>query len=468
MKVTELIVENENGETATLDRKAYIAHIVEAHEVKAYTTENSSTEPADVVNYILKSLEKGADIDAEFASEHTELIQVVEGHFKATTGSKEDAKAKKEEEKAKKEEEKKAAAEAKEKEAALALETKKEFVTSVSEGATLAAAELKSEFEALKDGLPEGVELTSKGHGLGLVFGENVNKASIANTLGYFQQKSINSSFLINQLQFLIGDAISAAVAKGVFSTEKEAAAFIQETIASNFGKDYNASSLSQYKRMAERTPVEFRNPEVQPTAYLLVAGMAAPRKGDKETEEQFKKRLAGFKKDQSDLQKKLGSGEITKRGDLVKPVNEILIRHGLKEAPSNEPKVSVNENLLDYFHATLALESFVGIHDDQPDAALYQKGKDIFPVTREELQKIKDEAFANLLNVLYTNKKLGLEPADYIRGKIQKISQIEVGKSQEGKPMFEDKKTWVPVYPVPFFEVEEEATEEAPAETAE
>ena len=92
---------------------------------------------------------------------------------------------------------------------------------------------------------------------------------------------------------------------------------------------------------------------------------------------------------------------------------------------------------------------------------AQYKNGTDIASLSEEQLQEIKNEAYGRLVNLLYSNPKAKLEPADYFRGYVTQEKEVKVADGQDGKPIKELQKIKVKVYPAPFFEVEKE---ESPA----
>ena len=466
MKLEKLIIANETGETGELSRADYIKHIVKTQEVKPYTNEETGETPADkVVLHILKAKEGGTDVDPAIEGEYSELVALIEADVARTSGAKADKAKQKEEEKAKKEKEKKEREEAEAaKKAELAL-TQSVFAEKVAIGANLAEQEFAEEMKALKDSLPDGAKVVAHGSGYGIEFASDATKETIGQALGYLMQKADNSSFVGNQLHFWVGDTIGVAVARGIYATAKEAAGSIAKLLSEKSGKTIEAPSLDQYKRMAERTPVEFRNPKADPTAYLALSSMKAPRKDEagKETDENYKKRLEAFEADRAAVQKQLAVGELTKRKEVMPLVNELLVKHGMRQAADpNAPVISLSQNLQIVFHASFALENLLGAHKE--NIVIYKDGDKLVEVTKKELEDLKEQAMGNLMNALYTNEKLSLKPADYIRGFVNKETEIEVAKDANKKPIMEKQTIKMPVYPVPFFEKPtEEKPEEAP-----
>jgi len=465
MKLDKVIVINDEGESAEMTRADYIKYMVKTYEVAPYVpTEEgqATTKPEGVVTHILRSFEEGQEVNEAIKSDYAELIALVEADYSSTVKVKESKKAEAARLKEEKEKEKeKLAAEKKAKEE-LMVQTQLSFANNVAAAADLAAKEFITEVEELKNGLPEGVEVVRQGSGYGLSFAKEATQETIGQTLGYLLQKADNSTFIGNQLYFWVGDTIGTAVARGIYDTAKAGAAHIAKVLSDNSGKVIEPASLDQYKRMAERTPVEFRNPKADPTAYLAISTMKLPKKGDNESAEDFKVRLDAFEADRAGLQQQLAVGEVVKRKDIMGKVNEVLIKHGMREAPSDTPTLSIGQQLQVYFHASLALEELLGVHKE--GIIMYKEGNNIIEVSEEEMQEKKDSAYANLLNALYTNEKLNLTPADFIRGYVPKQVKVEVAKNAEGKPIFEEQTVKNLVFPSPFFAV---PVAEAPAPAA-
>lgn len=468
MKLTQVTIQNEEGETSKVDRKDYLRAIVKEHSVEGFSTEELGETTADkVVGHILKALEGEQEIDDIITDRYSELVELMTEDYKRSAQSSADKKAEKAAEKeAKEAEKKKREEEEAAKKLALAA-TQKEFAVSAAEGASLAAQEFKTEIESLAQHLPKGVTVKSSGSGYGLEFGDDADKSTIGQTLGYLMQKDNNSEFIGNQLTFWIGDTITKTVSLGIFATAKEAAKLIAEVWSEKSGKKIEPASLDQYKRMSERTPVEYRNPKADPTAYLAISTAKAPRKEEKETDAAFKKRLGAFDKDREELQKKLAVGEIIKRKEMVPLVNDMLVKHGMKDAPDPNapPAVSLTQQAMIFFHTTFALEELLSVQKE--GVVMYKENSDLIEITQHELEEMKASAKAHLVNALYSSEKQSLAPKDFIKGYVLKEIMVEVAKDGDGKPIKESQKTKCPVYPAPFFQrPEEKKDEEAKDET--
>ncbi len=463
MKLENITIVNEAGETGTATRADYIKLVLKENEVKPLESEENGTTPAEkIVNYVLKAVENGQEIDGEIASEYGDLIKRIEADVERTSKAKDDKKKEAEEAKAKKEQEKKEREEAEKKKAEELKLTQAAFVEKVAAGADLAAQEFAEEIKTLSESLPEGVKIVQSGSGFGIEFGSDASKETVGQTLGYVMQKADNSSFIGNQLHFWLGDTISVAVARGFYSTAREAANHISEVLSTKAGKKIQAPSLDQYKRMAERTPIEYRNAKVDPTAYLAISAAKAPRKGEGEKDEEFKKRLENFNSDVADIQKKLAVGEISTRKETLPLVNTLLVKHGMKkEEDPNAPQISVSAQMAIVFHTTFALESLVDVHKE--GLAIYKDGDTLHEVSREELEEKRSVAMGHLMNILYKNEKLSLTPADYIRGYVEKTANVKVADGQDGKPVMEQQTVKNMIYPVPFWSIEKTIEAEAP-----
>jgi len=465
MKLNNIKTKNEAGEVGEFPRAEYIKHIVASQEVKAYETEeNGVTPPNKVVDFILKTIEGGQEMDPGLASEYGALINVIEADVKLTAENAEDKKAAAEKAKAEKAAElaaKKAKEEEAKKELALGQDA---FAKSALAGATTAAEEYKEEVADLIGSLPKGVDITKEGNGYGVKFADDATKETIGQTLGYLHQKSENSNFIGNQLQFWIGDTIKVAVERGIYSTASEAGKHIAGVISAATGKEVQAISLDQYKRMAERTPIELRNAQADQTAYLAISQMKAPKPDKGEKDEAFKIRLDEFTKDREALQTKLAVGEITKRKDILPEVQKVLVKHGLRKAEEENPGLSVGQLLTVFFHASFALEDLLGAQ--KPDVVEYKDATDVITVTKEKLEETKADAYAKLTAAFYTSAKDGFKPEDFIRGYVEKIVPTKVGEDADGKPIMQDEKVKNIVRPRPFFESPKKDEAPAPAAT--
>jgi hypothetical protein len=448
--MNKITIENEAGETATLTIKEYYTHLVKECNIEDFEAEENQVVPAiKVAKHIVSAIIEGRDIDAAIKSAYVDACVTAEEDI---ASSKDDSEIKaaeaKEAKKAKEKEkdDKDAADDAKRK---LAIATRDEFVASVASGASEATSSFAEELKELALDLPDGVSLSQDGSGFGLKFADGSSKEVVGKALGYLIQKEMNSSFIGNQISFWIGDTISNAVERGIYGTAKEASEHISSVLSESLGRNIEASSLPQYQRMAERTPIALRNPKADPTAYLAISSMAMPKKASNETDDGFKARTEEFIKDRTEIQAKLGNGEVSKRKDVLPLVDSALIKHGLRQAPSTEVTVSLTENLKSFFHASFGLDDLLNVHSE--GIAQYGHGGQVYSLTKDQLETIRDEAFDNLVLTYYSDKARGIKPEDYIRGFTNKTTKVE-SKDDDGKVTSKDAVTKAKVYPKAFF----------------
>jgi hypothetical protein len=358
--------------------------------------------------------------------------------------------------KAKKEQEKK---EADEKAAVLA-KTQQTFMANFDEGAKLAYDEFKNELDILKGSLPDGVTITEDNGGFGVTVAEGATAETIGSALGYMNQKSENSDAIKGQLQFWIGDLVNISVAKGIYANGAEAGRDISKQLLAKSGKSLSPSIIDNYRRMSERTPVRLRNPRADMSSYLLVSNMKTPKKGDKESEADFKTRVEQFESDREQLQTKLAAGDVKSHKDMKPLVEKLLIERGIKEAPSDTPKLSLVDYLTIYFQTSVALSDFLDTHTE--GVVEYKKGEKIHTLTKDQLQEQFDDAKANLVNVFFKDKKGTYDFAALVRGYTEQEKEVIVNVN--GDAVKQKTKVKTEVYPHPFWDIIEEAP--APAAT--
>jgi uncharacterized protein YidB (DUF937 family) len=448
--MNKLILTDENGEAYEVDAKEFKATCIKDFNVEAIEDEelNGEVSPKAIVDHIFKAVANGKEIHEKISEAYPELVDHITS---SVTGTKElsekkkaDAIAEKEAKAKAKEEEKKQ----KEEQAAQLALRQGEVAESLAKGVDVAAEEFAGEVKDLIAKLPEGVKIVQKGAGYGIEIAEGVTEATIGGAIGYLMQKATNSDWIASQIQFWVGDMTIKLVDTGVFDTAKAAAKSLSELLEKNYGKSLTAGNIESYKRMSERTPVEYRNAKADPTAYLAISNMKLPKKGEKETDASFKKRLKAFEKDREEIQSKLADGSVVKRKEILPLVDEVLLKHGLKESTADKGP-SITQLLAQFFHATFGLNELLDIHTE--GVAEYQ-GPDskVYPLTKEKLEELRDTAQAGLVNVLYKTKNA--EPADIMKGFIETEIKVEVSKTDKGKPIYEKEKQKVKVYPNAFF----------------
>lgn len=424
--------------------------VIKQFKIKTFNNEELGGEvkAEDAVTYIVKTVSGGKELEPEMVNALPEVVafitEAIETSKSLLEAKKNAAANEKEAKKAAREAEKKAE---EEKKAALA-KRQGEFVNVVAQGAGLAADEFIQECKALGAGLPEGISISGKDGRFGIEVAKGSSEETIGKALGYLAQKSENSTFLGNQLQFFVGDIVIATVENGVFSTAKEAGKAINKMLEEQ-GKRLTIGNIDSYKRMAERTPVTLRNPKADPTAYLAISNMKTPRKDDKESVADFKKRIAKFESDREALQTKLANGDIIKRKDILPLVENVLIDNGLMEKKSEDNGPTLSQMLAIFFHTSFAVDNLVGLH--KKGVATYQNGEKLEDVSEADLIEMRDGVLANLSNALYSGKNFTSE--EVIRGYKKTTKKEKVSDDADGKPIMEEKTVKVPVYPPLFCE---------------
>lgn len=445
----KLTIENENGEKATIEEKDYVKMLLKEFEVPALDTENGSYKPDKIVAHIVKKLLDKKEVDDSISGDgnYDELIERVESDISRSEElSEEDKKNKikdKEAREKRKEEEKKK----KEEEAAQLAKRQEVSAVKITEGASVARDEFVRELESLKQQLPSTISLVGEGSRTTIKF-EEASEEDLSRTFGFLTQKATNNEWLNNQVQFWIGDIVNSLTARGVYKTQKEAG----EVVGKLTNSSYSPSAISYYAKMADRTPVELRNVEAQPTAYLLIANAAIPKKGDKETDADFQKRLASFKEGRKELQEKLSSGEITTRSGIEPHVEQFLLDQGLKK-PKDPNVVSTSDLYKQLYHSTVGLNHILGVHEE--GVAIYNDGENEHRLTEEQLTQIQSDSIAALNNIFYSNKKISATLRDYEKGFIiqKKTKLVKKGEDGAAKEEIEEQ---IKIFPAPFWDTKE------------
>lgn len=463
-KLDTLIAVDENGETFELDQAKYIKKVIKDYNIKTEKIGDMGDVPAEqLVKYLIKTADEDQDVEEAVLEKFSEAWETIKADVLRTKEGNKDLKAKAESDKKKREAEEAEAKKKREEEEAKLSVVRGGFAEKFVEGVRGADAEFLAEVTNLAQSLPDGVSVTEANGGYGIKITEDTSAETIGSTLGFLHQKSVNSDQLKGQAQFWSGDLINASVDRRIFPTAKEAGKFLHESLA-KVGIELSPAILDNYKRMAERTPIELRNPKVPMVNYYKIAMMPLPKKGSNETQEQFKERVQKMEKDREALQLRVHSGEFKKSTDVATEIDKILVEHGLKKkADPNE--VNIVEQKEIFLHASLALEDLVGSGGEE-DAVVYKQGDKTFTVTKEELTERRDAAKAHIVNYYYANPKKGITYKDLVRGHV--VVEKEVTVKTASGPVKQINKVKTPVFPEPFWDVKDdegEKAEETPSE---
>lgn len=463
---TLVLTNDESGENYEVSRKDYEKQVIAKHEVKGMTNTESGKEvsAATIVEHIVKNVMKDVDIDEAIANEYSELIDAVKSDIKQHTENVEKAKGNKEAEKEAKKKEKEEEA-AKEKAAAEERAKRQEgFLAEAKTGADTAAGEFKETAKQLIENLPPSITLVQDGAGYGLNFAEDISDEDLSRGFGYMLQSAQNNQFLANQLQFWLGDMVILFLARDLFQTAKEAGAAVNKLLPPS--QQYAPSIMDQFKKMSERTPIALRNPHASPSAYLALANVKLPKKGDKEDQATYEKRLASFKEGREEMQKKLATGEWTTNKEVKAVLEDFEVKHGLKEKKSEEI-IPIGFYFKQLYFAERGLE-LVGAQGVK-GKTVYRDGDDKYELTEEELTDLRDGARSKLDAVFYSSNKDGYTFKDYLEG--QFIQKVKGAKADgKGGAQKTEEEVAVPLFPKVFWEIqktEEEKPEEKKEEAA-
>lgn len=439
----------------------YIKGIIEQFGVKDIESETQGKIPAKkAIKYFVNTLFEEKDLDPSLSeiSEVAEALNKIKEDVQRTKANAKSAADKAKEEKEAKEKAK-AEEKARKEQEAKELAVKQEgFVAKVNEGYDKALDEFKGELENLKEGLPTTISIGVTGAGAGAVLSDSATVDDIATGIGYLFGKAEGSKMLGQQLQFIVGDLAGAAIEKGIYPDSVTASKAISADLEKN-GKRLAPNSIDVYRRLALRTPIEVRNPTVDPSAFLAITQVNPnPKKMDGETDEAFNARKEKLASDLRALQEELKEGKIKTRKEILPKVLEVEYNNNLKERPSADKAPSPTQNLINYFLSSLALESLDGIHEEGEIHFLGEDGKSIVQVKTEDIEKLKEEAYNNLLNIYVKTKKV--EAKDILRGYVIETKNVPVGTDGDGKAITEPQQIKTNVYLRAFFPIDSEEAE--------
>lgn len=472
MKLDTIIIANDEGESNEVPKKDYIKGITKELEVPDYSGEDGNDVPAEkVVDSVIKAVSAEKEVPDDIQDQYSELIARVTEDVNNTKEYMNKKKSEAADEKERKKKEKEEAAKKKAEQEALVKKRQEDFFGALDEGADKAQEDYTRELANIKEALPEGISVNKKGDGFGIDISDKVTDVQLGSAIGYLYQSTENSQFLTNQVQFFIGDLAAAAVTRGLFKTGLEASKTISKNLEEQ-GKRMSPAAIETYRRMSQRTPVEYRNPKADPTAYLELSKIKRPKKGEKEKQDVYKDRVERFEKDIQGIQEKLAKGEVVSRKDVQPLANEVQYNHGLKERPDpeEESKLSVTDMLRIYFLSDVTLKNLIGIYRDKDNKIV--KGQACFMnkennskvwVTKEQIEELRASVSSELQNVFMSSKDASIE--DYMNGFVKTEVKEAVGTKPDGTAMTEKRQVEKPVYLPVFFQIEEEHEEVAEPE---
>lgn len=467
-EIKSILTEDTEGNEFEAPLDEYIGAIITEFDIKSINSESQGTIPAKkAVKYLVTTIAEEKELDPEIAKLEAlvDAIAKIQRDVDRTKANAKSAADKAKEEKEAKQKQKEEEAAAKKEAAEKLAVVQGTFVAKVSEGVDKAAGEFREELESLKSGLPSTMQVSLTGAGAGIVLSESATTEDIASGLGYLYGKAEGSRMLNQQLQFMVGDLASAAIEKGIYPDSVAASKAISAHLEAQ-GKRMSSNTIDVYRRLALRTPIEVRNPTVDPSAFLAITQVNQnPKKMDGETDEAFKARKEKLSTDLRALQEELAAGTIKTRKEILPKVLEVEYANRLKERPSNEEKASPGKNLQTFFLASVALERLDGLHEEGEIHFLGEDGTSIVKVKTQDIEQLREEAYNNLLNIYVDSKKV--KAADILKGYVVEEKEVPMGTDGNGKAITEKQPVKTPVYMRVFFPVAKEGEGEAEGSAA-
>lgn len=450
------IIEGKDG-NEELNESAFKAYVEKETGIKPIKMESEDGEEEfsveDIIDGVLQLVESGSELNDSFPDEVGEVYNFVKEAIteskRLKEAAKDEAKALKEAAKLAKEKEKEEAEKAK----AQLGERQNKLFKYIKKGADKAAKQFEGAVQSFAKGLPKGITISENSHkGFGIVVEEGVSEADMAVATGYLLQQSENSEAMARTSGFLFGDLCNHFVAIDLFPSRIQAAKFISEKALEN-GKKISQRGIESYARMSDRIALEHRNTDIVDKAYLTLANAKVPKKEEKEDKKSYAKRIEEYENDRTAIAEKLAAGEVTEVKEVADLVNEMQVKHGLKQAKDPAQK-SITDHLRTFFLGTIYLEKLVGVFEEG-EIQFQEKGSsDVLGYEASDVAEMVENARGNLLNSLVSYKTKGVEitleelengEAAFDVPKIDKLS---------GKPTGKTVVKMVPVYPRPFFDV--------------
>lgn len=480
MNSNEIYINIDSEEPKKITRSEYVKAFVKEYNVPDMTWEEENGAEGrlgalEVIENLASQVFSGkvqVDRKSEVMKDFADHLAQIEKDFAA---SKEFDKNQKDA----KEKEKEAKKKAKEEEEARKNKLQSIFGTSAVAGFQKANEDFKSELEAMKDSLPDGVTIESSDGGFGIVIEDGATEETIGKALGYFMGLDQNVGFKANLVQFLVGDIANASFSLGLYKSMRDTGLAISEKVRKDLGKKLSPRNVESYARMARTIPAHLRNAEVDATAYLALSDV--PRifpdklkKNDGESDASFKIRVEEAKKESEAHEarrmeiaenlargyieieieegdgKKIVKQDLTSRKDVLPLIEKLKIESGFIEAPDPDapPKKTASDWFRQYFVCSFAKENFLGVHTK--DAVVFQGETEATTqtYTKAELTDLIEEAKNNLVNLLYGDALPALmEGSVKLKKKVTKDGKIV--KDDKGEPVWEEYEK--NVYPKPF-----------------
>jgi hypothetical protein len=426
MKVTQqFVLVDEDGNETDLDRNQFLKYVVEQTDLPAMPALDEEKNPIEgetaftqleTANMLLQLYEEGGREDWEHPA-----LQPYKNHFqtidewmadseKALKTREANKKEEAEAAKAQKEEDKKA----KEEEKALVVAKRNVFLESAKKGTDKATKAFKSQVEEFAKTLPKGV--TVNADTMSLVFDQkSLTPEVLGETLGALSQGEQNFKFMKDGIAWFMGDTTNAFIGAGIFKSALQAGKELVKMFDEKGIKTVSSGRLfERYSRMARECPPELRNRMVDPTAYLAIAEAAAPKKLPQESVTVFNGRKDKHAKDKQRLYEAAKDGKITVAGedgkdvemeirnrrDIIPLVDNLQVKHGIKKMP--DPSIKKPKELLEqFFFCSRVIDLWDDFPNKNEDEVVFQKGSDLYCMSRSDAVTLLEEAKNELDNIL-------------------------------------------------------------------
>jgi len=306
-------------------------------------------------------------------------------------------------------EQKAAAKEKAEKEAAVAAEKLAKQQSKFSEmigKSTKVNEEIVKGVKSLNAALPKGVSLTENatGNGFALGFDEGVTltESIVAKSIGAIVGQQAGADAMSQTRGFLLGGMANEVKRLGLYPSIIKAAAAIAEATPEE--ARITGKLIEGYARMDNRIALDNRNTSIKDNAYLTLANAKMPKQDKGEDDAAFEARQTAYIEDRDAIAEGLGNGQIENAKEVKVKVDEMLIKHGMKEAPNPDAK-SKSDYLTQYFFATFYKQELLGLHDK--GVVVVSSGEDELSYTEKDLDALIVESEANLSNMLIRTPKI-------------------------------------------------------------
>ena len=240
--------------------------------------------------------------------------------------------------------------------------------------------------------LPSGVAFS--GNGMGVVVADGADRSTIAQSVAQVITSFEGIKSAEGALQFMIGDLMNASIAARTFRNKSDAAKALKFAIHDKCGKKFDIGTIQAYALMAERVPVESRQMGIKPSAYLAASKLTLPRLKDaKPAEEQ--KAQAEVDSFRENAIEKINSGEWDTK-TLNDKIKEFKVEKGWVK-PEGET-VNLTNLYRRYTFANILINE---VSNSKDGSVTVKRGKESHTYTLDEVETIRDEAYAALRDAL-------------------------------------------------------------------